>query len=125
MHALQIAARVDASIIEAATPKKRKRRGKDDDPPSPPVSSSTPVKEEEGTSTPTKPAKEKKKKPTINDKVYRMVQDTFKTAFPGGYAGWAHSVLFALELPSAGELGSSPKKMPAKKGKCVTAEPTS
>jgi hypothetical protein len=45
------------------------------------------------------------------------VQDTFKRAFPGGYAGWAHSVLFVQELPSASGLAGSPVKPKQKKQK--------
>ena len=45
------------------------------------------------------------------------MQDTFKRAFPGGYAGWAHSVLFVQELPSASGLAGSPVKPKQKKQK--------
>ena len=46
---------------------------------------------------------EKRAKPvkiSITDKVYKKVGEVFRKEFPGGYAGWAHSVLFLKELPS-------------------------
>ena len=74
---------------------------------------STPTK---SSPAPTTPTKSPKKKITITDKIYKQVADVFCEAFPGGYAGWAHSVLFVAELPSyngnndSGEKKSSTKK---------------
>jgi len=41
----------------------------------------------------------KKASATLTSKVYRKVQETFRSTF-GSHAGWAHSLLFAAELPA-------------------------
>ena len=45
-------------------------------------------------------AKEEKKTVSMTAKVHEQVGKVFRDSFPGGYAGWAQSVLFCLELPS-------------------------
>jgi N-glycosylase/DNA lyase len=107
-HVYQIAARVDPSVAVAASPKKRKKEAAETGEINP-AESSTPST----AATPSKPPAKESDKVTINDSVYRAVQGVFKLAFPGGYAGWAHSVLFVMELPSfTGK--STPKKSPKK-----------
>ena len=112
-HVYQIAARVDPSIVDLATPTPKKRKKPDTPvaeqskplPPSspqsmPPASHGMPPASPLPPSSPPSSPREKDKKPTISDRVYKRVQEVFKVAFPGGYAGWAHSVLFVMELPS-------------------------
>ena len=52
----------------------------------------------------TPPKRVKAAKVSITGKVYKRVGEVFRKEFPGGYAGWAHSVLFLKELPSFKEL---------------------
>ena len=67
----------------------------------------TPKKKKKGADTKIDGGKDKV---TITEKVYKKVLSAFLDAFPGGYAGWAHSVLFVAELPSFDEKGKNKKK---------------
>jgi len=55
---------------------------------------------DEGLKTIQDKAKEEKKAVAIGNKVHEEVGKVFRRMFPGGYAGWAQSVLFCAELPS-------------------------
>ena len=45
-------------------------------------------------------AKNEGKAVAFSKQIHQKVAKVFRDKFPGGYAGWAHTVLFLLELPS-------------------------
>lgn len=58
-------------------------------------------------------AKEGGKAVAVTRAVHEKVGTVFREKFPGGYAGWAQTVLFCLELPSFKEANAN---TPEKKG---------